>query len=813
MAADSSHHPHHAQLVRPDGSWIYTNALARETSPYLLQHAHNPVDWHAWGPAAFELARKTGKPIFLSVGYSTCYWCHVMERQVFENPEIAALMNEHFINVKVDREERPDVDDIYMTAVQVLTGHGGWPMSVFLTPPGAAGESDRGLRPFYAGTYFPPEPRHNIPSFPQVVLGLADAWRTRREEVVSQAGDIAESIADHLGKQDLGGEISAELVQTTANRLLKTYDPENGGFGTAPKFPTPVNLLFLLRIFQNNQDAGLWLALENTLDRMARGGMYDQIGGGFHRYSTDEKWLVPHFEKMLYDNGQLLETYLIAHRVGSKETPLRKADPAGWAFVARQTCDYVLREMVDKSGAFWSAQDAEVDAREGGNYVWTIDEVRSAIVDGAASGDRGAKALSELAVNYFGLDLGPNFRDPHMPDAKPVNVLFQPQLFHEFAAQVGISVDELRQAVADASARLLEVRDRRKQPGTDDKVITAWNGMMIAGLAMAGRELNEPRYTAAAARAADYILTQMRAPDGGLLRTMRAGEAKIPAFLDDYAFLVHGMLELYRTSNDDRWLTEGETLLLLAVERFAVRDEKGGLRGGYYDTLADQADLFVRTRSMYDGAIASGNSQMAHNWIDLFEITGNGDFLDRALVDLRAAGAAMKKFGAGMAHMHHALLRAVEAAPRRLGDKTQSAPTIDSSSKPRVLSIDLDRDTLDLTSGEASATITMHIGPEYHVNANNPGVEGLIPTSIELDAPAPGIELHIDYPQPAVRKFDFADQAINVYEGTVKIRVTLKKKSTGNSRAPKLVMKLQLCTEMSCLEPRSVELPLEVVGV
>ena len=822
MAAESSHvHPHHDQLVRPDGSWIYTNALARETSPYLLQHAHNPVDWHPWGPAAFELARKSNKPIFLSIGYSTCYWCHVMERQVFENPEIAALMNEHFINVKVDREERPDVDDIYMTAVQVLTGHGGWPMSVFLTPPGAASTDDRGLRPFYAGTYFPPEPRHNMPSFPQVVLGLADAWRTRKEEVVSQAGDIGDSITEHLGKQDLGGEVGPELVQATANRLIKGYDPEHGGFGTAPKFPTPVNLLFLLRVFRNNQEPSLWAAIEHTLDRMARGGMYDQIGGGFHRYSTDEKWLVPHFEKMLYDNGQLLETYLIAHRIAPKETPLRKADPDGWLRVVRETCDYVLREMVDKTGAFWSAQDAEVDAREGGNYVWTIDEVRDAIISSAAPGDRGSKAMAELAVSFFGLDLGPNFRDPHIPGATPVNVLFQPRLFHEFASEVGIGVDELHQAVVDAGVRLMAVRDKRKQPGTDDKVITAWNGMMIAGMAMAGRVLGENRYTQAAERAADYILKKMRSSDGGLLRTMRAGEAKIPAFLDDYAFFVHGLLELYRTTKSDRWLTEAETLLGLAAERFAVRGDAGVLRGGYYDTLADQADLFVRTRSMYDGAIASGNSQMVHNWIDLFEVTGNGEFLDRALVDIRAAGAAMKKLGTGMTHMHHALLRAIEAAPQRQASRDaakpegtpENTPRIDSSSKPRVLSIDLDHETLDLSSGEASVTVTLNIGPEYHLNANDPGVEGLIATSLELEGGEnPGVALTVEYPKPAVRKFDFADQAINVYEGTVQIRATLRKK--GATTLPvKLMLTLQLCTEMSCLEPRRVELPVEIVGV
>ncbi|MCE9590632.1 MAG: DUF255 domain-containing protein [Planctomycetes bacterium] len=787
-------HTHHAELINPDGSHKFTNALSRETSPYLLQHAHNPVEWHAWGPEAFELARRTGKPIFLSVGYSTCYWCHVMERQVFENPRIAAVMNEHFVNVKVDREERPDVDDIYMIAVQVMTGHGGWPMSVFLTPPGASGASDKGLKPFYTGTYFPPEPTRGMPGFPQVVLSLSKSWKEQREEVVEQAEKVAEAVTEHMGRVDDPGELGVGLIQSAANGLLRTYDPEHGGFGSAPKFPTPGNLFLLMAVYRNNANADLWRSMSHTLDRMARGGMYDQVGGGFHRYSTDEKWLVPHFEKMLYDNGQLVEAYLEARAIRPDEN-----DPGLYERVVRETCDYVLREMTDATGAFWSAQDAEVDAREGENYLWSPAQVEAAVGD--------AK-LAELAIKMYGLDEGPNFKDPHDEAAPPANVLFVRVPLHELAKQAGRTLGDVVVAKREIDKRLLAERNKRKQPSTDDKVLTAWNGMMIAGMARAGRDLDEPRYTKAAARAADAILKHMTTADGGLLRTMRGGTAKVPAFLDDYAFFAQGLIALHHADGDERWLREAVRLTAEATRRFASPG------GGYYDTLSDQADLFVRTRSTYDGAIASGNSRMILNLVDLRAATGERVYLDRAVADLQSFAAAMRRAPLGTTRLAEALLRVMTAGvePSAAGQ----APRVDSSGKReqrRVVDIEVDSDHITLgTNGEEQAlAVTLRIGPDYHVNAHETGDEHLIPTTLELHGGG-AIALSVTYPDGKPRKYPFADRPIHVYEGAVRLRAVLHRTGPADpSLQPKLVLKYQVCTEMSCLEPRSVELPV-VIG-
>ncbi|MCC6580742.1 MAG: thioredoxin domain-containing protein, partial [Phycisphaeraceae bacterium] len=417
---------HHEQ---PVGAGRRPNALADQTSPYLLQHACNPVDWHPWSPATLALARKLQRPIFLSIGYSTCYWCHVMERQCFENPDIAALMNDGFVNIKVDREERPDIDDLYMTAVQMITGSGGWPMSVFLTPPGAAGADDPGLEPFDAGTYFPPRDAYGRPGFPSVLRAISQAWRDRRGELLEQAGRVAQAMRSHLAPEPTPSPLSADQVSQAAGRLLRAYDSDDGGFGQAPKFPQPLNLRFLLHVHRNNQDADIAGALTHTLDRMARGGMYDQVGGGFHRYSTDERWLVPHFEKMLYDNGQLAELYALAH-----ERLPRDGDPGLFARVAAETCDYILREMTDASGAFWSAQDAEVDSREGLNYLWNPREIRNVLDD---------PKLAELALAMYGLDEGPNFRDPHHRDEPARNVLYLPYPLAELARQRNMALDDL----------------------------------------------------------------------------------------------------------------------------------------------------------------------------------------------------------------------------------------------------------------------------------------------------------------------------------------------------------------------------------
>ena len=667
-------HPHHGALVNADGTWKYTNALVDQTSPYLLQHAHNPVDWYPWGEQAFEKARRENKPIFLSIGYSTCYWCHVMERQVFENPAIAEQMNEQFVNIKVDREERPDVDDIYMTATQLMTQHGGWPMSVFLTPPGTAGQNDPGLKPFFAGTYFPPEASGGLPGFPDVIKALNRAWLDQREDVVEQSDKLAEAVQQVLVQREDAGPVGIASVQATTKQLLNSYDQTHGGFGGEPgrpKFPQPTQLQFMLAVHGNNPDLSVWEVIAHSLDRMARGGMYDQVGGGFHRYSTDEKWLVPHFEKMLYDNGQLLSLYAASwERFGRRTEPAAPdAKPAGedspwhgaWRQaqcerIIRETCAYVFREMLDATGAFWSAQDAESNAREGESYVWTRAQIEAAVPD---------PALAAFALNLYGLDQGTNFKDPHHPDAAPVNVLYLPRPL----AEIGDAAAEQRRQV---NAQLKSVRDGRDQPGTDDKIITSWNGLMIAGLADAGRVLGENAYVDAAARAADAIIAHMALDGsaGGLYRTMRQGKVKIPGFLEDYAFFARGLLALERAGvGGGKYLEAARRHVAYAKEHF------GAPGGGYYDTLEDQADLFVRKRGYYDGAVPSGNSVMVHNLIDLFELTQDVSYLNRATEDLRSFASRLDGQASALVHMQHALLRCLEAAPSDVKAQLAAGPS------------------------------------------------------------------------------------------------------------------------------------------
>ncbi|MFI4861003.1 MAG: DUF255 domain-containing protein [Phycisphaerales bacterium JB063] len=794
QAKDHAHHPHHDALLNPDGSWKFTNRLIDETSPYLRQHAHNPVDWYPWGEEAFALAQQRGVPIFLSIGYSTCYWCHVMERQVFEAPAIAAQMNELYVCIKVDREERPDVDDIYMAATQLMTRRGGWPMSVFLTPPGASGEGTAGLKPFWCGTYLPPQPMQGVPSFPQVVEALSRAWHEQRSEVLEQAQRLAEGVVDQLSESAKPAAIDPRVIHQAAHAMVQTYDPEHGGFGggpgAAPKFPQPAIPAFLLALQVDSGNEALWQKIEYTLDRMARGGMYDQVGGGFHRYSVDTQWLVPHFEKMLYDNGQLAELYANAYEShpGSEHR-----NTFGW--IAKGICDYILREMTDPAGMFWSAQDAEVDAQEGLNYLWTPAQVRAAL-----DSDQ-----SDRAMRLYGLDHGPNFQDPHAPDAEPKNVLYLPTPLAKLATELGLPVDALREQRDAINAALLEVRGQRDQPGTDDKVLTAWNGMMIAGLATVGGALDEPRFLAAASRAADAVAKHLAIPQdennpplpGGLYRTYRDGVAKIPGFLEDYAHYVHGLIQLHRHSEQsNHYLDWAQHYTAFAVEHFAHE------QGGYYDTLADQGDLFVRTRNTYDGAVPSGNSQMIHNLVDLFELTGNRDFAQRAARDLRSFAGPMQGRGGAMVHMLHAMHRLILAAPGLLDTEDQSLAEVG------AVQFTIAPETLTLQDGKGSLTATLLIAEDYHISAGGAGGEAVQATSLSAVANDP-ITLRIHWPDGEHKTYPFADTAMEVYEGEVQVRVEI----TIEGDAPDtltLQLGYQACTDQHCEQPatQSVEITL-----
>jgi len=594
---------------------VHTNRLADEKSPYLLQHAHNPVDWYPWGPDAFEKARTEDRPIFLSIGYSTCHWCHVMERESFESEEIAALLNRDFVPIKVDREERPDIDRIYMTFVQATTGGGGWPMSVWLTPD---------LQPFYAGTYFPPESRWGQPGFASLLTQIATAWRTDRAQITASARDVVAQLEKRVRVEAARPgvpHIDESLLSSGFFVFRRTIDTHRGGFGGAPKFPRPSVFNFLLRYHARtkNQEALDMVLL--TLREMAKGGMNDQLGGGFHRYSVDDRWFVPHFEKMLYDQAQLAISYLEAFQI---------TGDAQYAETTRRTLDYVLHDMTDAAGGFYSAEDADsvIDPAqpevkgEGAFYVWTADEIRAVA---------GQPAADWFAWRYGVEEHGNVAHDPHA-EFTGKNILYQARTIEETATHFGRPADEVRAALAEAERVLVAARGARVRPHLDDKVLTAWNGLMISALALAGVVLDEPRYGAAARRAADFVAARMiDQATGTLLRRYRQGEAAIPGFLDDYAVFVQGLLDLYEAQFD---LGHLELAVKLTERMRDLFEDREG--GGFFGSARDDAWLMMRVKEDYDGAEPSGNSVAAMNLLRLAEMTGRGEFRESAARTLAA---------------------------------------------------------------------------------------------------------------------------------------------------------------------------------
>ena len=571
-----------------------SNRLANETSPYLLQHAENPVDWYPWGEEALNRARDEDRPILLSIGYSACHWCHVMERESFENHDIAALMNQHFVNIKVDREERPDLDAVYMEAVQMLTGSGGWPMTVFLTPEG---------RPFYGGTYFPPEDRPGMPGFPRLLAAASQAYHTNKSEI----DRVTRQLSDQMGRSGQMPRgftpLTTEIMHGAYSQLAAQFDHLNGGFGNAPKFPQPMTPEFLLRYYRHGFNARALEMVELTLQKMAYGGMYDQVGGGFHRYSTDAYWLVPHFEKMLYDNALLARLYLHAWQITGNPEYRR---------ISQETLDYVLREMTDSAGGFYSAQDADSEGVEGKFFVWTPQELRPLLGENA-----------DLIMGYYGVTERGNFEGSNI-----LNVAVPPA---QFANRTNIAEGALSEAVARARATLLEVRERRIHPLLDDKVLTSWNGLMLRSFAEAGAALGRSDYIEAARSNAAFVLENMRDPKGRVLRTWRNGEAKLLGYLEDYACLADGLISLHEATLEPRWLQEAVALAHGMVSLFwddAV--------GGFYDTGSDHEQLVIRPRDVFDNAQPCGGSVASDVLLRLGVITGNDDFSSKGATPLRA---------------------------------------------------------------------------------------------------------------------------------------------------------------------------------
>ncbi len=586
------------------------NRLKDESSPYLLQHADNPVDWHPWGDEAFRIARQQDKPVLLSVGYSACHWCHVMAHESFEDEATAEMMNSLFVNVKVDREERPDVDDIYMGAVQAIAGQGGWPMTVFLLPDG---------RPFYGGTYYPKESQYGRPSFTQLMGAIHDAYHNKRDQLEAQADNLHQALKRDvlaIGRADDSG-LTTDLLDEAASKLLSSIDRVNGGFGAQPKFPNPISLEFLLRHYDRTGAGTALQLISLTLRKMAHGGIYDQVGGGFARYSVDAHWLVPHFEKMLYDNAQLSRLYLHAWQITGDDF---------YRSVAEDIYDYILREMTAANGAFYSATDADSEGVEGKFFVWTIDEVRAAL---DPIHDELPRAL-EIAIEYFGMNPQGNFEGS--------NILYLPRPPAETADNLGLTLAQLTEAVTKIKDRLYAARTGRIPPGLDDKILTSWNGLMLASLAEAARVLKRPDYLDPARRAGDFLLDQMMQAEDRLYRSHKDGRSKLNAYLEDYANLIDAMLELYQSTFEERWFVAARRLAGFVLEHFTSED------GGFYDTSDDHENLIVRPRNLQDNVTPSGNGMMARQLLRLAAYTGDAAYDAAARAILRKLCDAMRQY-------------------------------------------------------------------------------------------------------------------------------------------------------------------------
>ncbi len=716
----------------PDGRPRYTNRLILEDTPYLLQHAHNPVDWYAWGEEAFAKARLENKPIFLSIGYSTCHWCHVMEEESFENPDIARLLNDHFVAIKVDRETRPDLDHLYMTAVNLLTGHGGWPMTTLLTPEGKV---------FFGGTYFPPA------DLTRLLGQMERVWREARADIEADAARVTRAVEQTMAVSTEAAELTPELAAVTAQQLLQGHDALQGGFGHAPKFPNEPLLALWLEQARRGGDKAILEALETDLAAMAAGGIHDQAGGGFHRYATDNDWLVPHFEKMLYNQAQLARLYVSAWRLTGKPE---------YARVARRTLDFVLREMTAPEGGFYAALDADSGGGEGRYYLWTPAEMRRALKPADAA----------FAIRAYGLTDAGNFEGS--------NIL---HLSNPLDAEARARLDRI-------DAALLEARAKRPYPHRDDKVLTGWNGLMIATLAEAADALGESRYLYAAQRAANYLWARHRRPDGGLWRASLNGRAGTPGMLDDYAWLAEGLVALYDVTLDETWLTRAQTLADALPARF-------GKTGAYALAEPDPLAPIARPLDAGDGALPSANGIAVHVLAALARRTGEIRYEETAEAQLAALAGTVVQNPTAHATLFTAAdrLHLGETGPRQFAGR--GAVGVSAQATRRG-------------AKRAALELTLTIRPGWHINANRPLQDYLKPTALDVIGPDWKAEA-IAYPAAEVVRLGFQKEALALYQGRAVIRAELERTRAGAGAIP-LELRLQACSDRTCLPPETLRL-------
>ena len=754
--------------LHEDGQPHFTNRLILEDSPYLRQHAHNPVDWHPWGAEAFETARREGKPVFLSIGYSTCHWCHVMERESFESTEVAEYLNTHFISIKVDRERRPDIDEIYMTGVQVITGRGGWPMSSFLTADG---------KTFFGGTYYPQA------QFMTLLKQVDKVWNENRDGIYDQANQITVAVQRHLDQAQAAGSLAQDAAEKAVQQLLQHHDTVHGGFSPAPKFPNEANYLFLIDYALRNADQKLTELIRFDLQTMARGGIYDQVGGGFHRYSTDDDWLVPHFEKMLYNQAQLARVYLDAAAL-TGETQFTR--------VARQILDYVLRDMTESDGGFFSATDADSEGGEGLFFLWTPAQLKDLL----------SKNDAEWVIRLFNISETGNFEGS--------NILHLSTAVDAMAVEEGISEASFLQRMDDIRQQLYTAREQREHPGRDEKIITAWNAMMIMALAQAGQLPAGERYAKAALKAGEFLWQNHRDGNGRLYRASLDGRASVPGVQEDYAWLADACISLYDLSQDTRWLERARSLIETMQDNFW--DETSG--GFFMNTSGTQGagatPVMGRPKDVNDGAVPSGNAVALHALARLARRSGTSD---EFFATVARAGALLSAFAQAVNNQPAAFTYLLHAGQIHTGGES-GARQYAAHGGVKIYAHASPGTGIGIDSGAESGALVVEvkIQPGWHINAHKTLSEGLIPTTLEADTePSTWSLTEVSYPRPITKALGFQSEALALYEGNVRLTALLKQAENAPvSPLLRLKLRLQACDDKICLPPETVVLQVPV---